>query len=277
MKSKDTILQIYDQYHRTQYLEWDPLSVAHRFRGHEDLELIALISALFAFGGVKQILASIEKALALLGCEGGGLLLLLREPDEKKCADLLLNRLKGFRHRIYVDRDLVGLMLLYRRSFLAHGSLKNHFLKFHNPAHETIETGVNGLVAAYKQSIDGLPIQAGTHFKHMLNSPQSKSVCKRWVMYLKWMIRPNDGIDLGLWHGTEGLRPDQLVIPLDTHLFNISQRLRLTRRKSLNWEMALEVTRALKKVDALDPTRFDFSLCRWGMFEYRKLHEVKKP
>jgi len=104
----------------------------------------------------------------------------------------------------------------------------------------------------------------------MLNSPEQKSACKRWVMYLKWMIRSDDGLDLGLWKNKE-IRTDQLVIPMDTHLFNISTELRLTSRKTVNWLTAIEVTRSLKKLDPHDPTKFDFSLCRIGMLKYRKM------
>ncbi len=272
MKSKDTILKIYDQYHDKKYLEWDPLLIASRFKKHEDLELVSLISALFAFGGVKQILASVEKALALLNCSHGGLVRLLNESDTQALSDSLKRSLKDFRHRIYIGDDLVVLLLLYRESLKRYGSLQKHFLAFHSPNAETIGPALTGLIGEYRQLIKSLPVTPGKHFYHMLNSPESKSACKRWVMYLKWMVRKDDGIDLGLW---SEVRADQLIIPLDTHLFTISKRLKLTRRNTPNWEMALEVTRALKKIDPLDPTRFDFSLCRWGMFEYRKLHKNK--
>ncbi len=59
----------------------------------------------------------------------------------------------------------------------------------------------------------------------------------------------------------------QLIMPLDTHTGRISQYLGLTSRKSLNWKAALEVTASLKKVDPLDPTRYDFALSRLGILE----------
>jgi uncharacterized protein (TIGR02757 family) len=85
------------------------------------------------------------------------------------------------------------------------------------------------------------------------------------------MVRPDDGIDLGLWSGHLELTPRQLLIPLDTHLFKISKKLGLTRKKTANWMTAQEVTRSLARIDPEDPTRFDFSLCRYGMFEYRRM------
>jgi uncharacterized protein (TIGR02757 family) len=268
MKSKELILECYEKFHLPQYLEWDPLLIIHRYKNHEDLELVALICALFAFGGVKQIIASVERALQLLGPNLWQWL--QSEEDENRVAELLLQRLEGFKHRIYVGRDLVMLLLIYRRSKLAHGSLENHFLKYHSAAEETVGLGLTGLIADLKSAEQKITFRPGLHFKHMLNSPAQGSTCKRWLMYLKWMIRADDGIDIGLWVQSPGLRPDQLVIPLDVHLFNISKKLRLTRKKTANWLTAVDVTRQLKKIDALDPLKFDFAICRWGMFDYRK-------
>ena len=190
--------------------------------------------------------------------------------NEKELSEVWFSALQGFRHRIYVDRDLVLLKLLYRRSVLAHGSLENHFLQHHDESSETLEQGLAGLIQDYREWTNAIDFKPGTFFKHMLNSPVQKSACKRWVMYLKWVVRENDGLDLGLWKSGK-IRSDQLVIPMDTHLFKISKRLKLTTRKTANWQTALEVTRSLKKIDANDPARFDFSLCRIGMLNYRKM------
>ncbi len=47
-------------------------------------------------------------------------------------------------------------------------------------------------------------------------------------MYLRWMVR-RDNLDLGLWSRVDRGR---LIIPLDTHTFNVSRRLGLLKRKS---------------------------------------------
>ncbi len=269
-KAHETILQCYEQFHKPEYLILDPLLIIRRYDGQEDLELISLIAALFAFGGVKQIQASLERVIQMLATQSITQTL-LQAQNEVQLAKELHSKLKGFVHRIYIDRDVVMLLLLYRRSLIEKGSLKNHFLSHHDGSAETIEAGLTGIISDLKKHKENISFQAGPHFSHMLNSPAQKGTCKRWLMYLKWMVRPNDGIDLGLWAGNELLRPEQLLIPLDTHLFKISKRLRLTRRKTANWLTAVEVTRNLKRLDAADPTRFDFSICRLGMLEYRKL------
>jgi uncharacterized protein (TIGR02757 family) len=261
---KRIVFELYDRFHQRSFLEWDPLSVIREFTGGPDQEYVALVSALFAFGGVKQIIASVKQAMERIGLQ--------REPGVLgRDREELEAKLRGFCHRIYVDQDLVHLTLLYRQSCRVHGSLRAHFLAHHVSSSPTIEAGLTGLIRDYRLWSGKLGHLPGPHFKHMLNSPEGGSTCKRWLMFLKWMVRPDDGIDLGLWWGSPELRTDQLLIPLDTHLFKISRRLGLTRRKSANWAAAIEVTSNLKKLDPLDPTRFDFSLCRYGMLDYRGL------
>lgn len=263
LQAKQTILECYERFHRPEYLELDPLSIIREFKGRPEIEEIALMGALFAFGAVGQI----KKAL-LLAIQKTPDDHQIQTNDESRLAQLFFDSYRGFRHRIYVDRDLVVLKLLYRRSLQRYGSLESHFGVYQRED-ETVGSSLSGVIADYRRWVDEIPFQAGPHFKHMLNSPDQKSACKRWLMYLKWMVREDDGFDLGLWK-SEKIRSDQLVIPLDTHLFRISRQLRLTRRKSANWLSALEVTRQLKTLDPLDPTRFDFSLCRIGMLKFRK-------
>jgi uncharacterized protein (TIGR02757 family) len=265
MTSKQSVLDCYEKFHDPKYLELDPLLIIRDYLGSKQLEEVALIGALFAFGAVSQIKKSLSIALSKTEQIDHTQIL-----DENKIASIWFDSLQGFRHRIYVDRDLVLLKLLYRRSLQRYGSLEQHFIKHHQKQSESVEQGLAGLIQDYRTWADEIDFKPGRFFKHMLNSPEQKSACKRWVMYLKWVVRKNDGFDLGLWQ-SGGVRPDQLVIPMDTHLFKISKRLKLTKRKTVNWLTALEVTRSLKKIDPEDPTRFDFSLCRIGMLKYRKM------
>jgi len=265
LTTSQSVLECFDLFHDPKYLEFDPLMIIRQYLGTSEVEEIALMGALFAFGAVGQIKKSLSLAITKTSIVDHSNI-----SDENKLAGMWFDALKGFRHRIYVDRDLVLLKLLYRRSVLVYGSLENHFLKHHQQDSETIEQGLAGLIQDYRIWTNEIEFKPGSFFKHMLNSPEQKSACKRWVMYLKWVVRPNDGMDLGLWKNGS-VRSDQLVIPMDTHLYQISRKLKLTKRKTVNWLTALEVTRSLKKIDPLDPTKFDFSLCRIGMLKYRKL------
>ncbi len=265
LTAKQSVLDCYEQFHHPKFLELDPLMIIREYLDTSQVEEVALIGALFAFGAVGQIKKSLSLALTKTSLVDH-----TKVKDENKLAALWFESLLGFRHRIYVDRDLVLLKLLYRRSQLKFGSLETHFLIHHQQNSESIEQGLIGVINDYRKWSDEIEFKPGRFFSHMLNSPEQKSACKRWVMYLKWVARPNDGFDLGLWNNDK-VRSDQLVIPMDTHLFKISRKLRLTTRKTVNWQTALEVTKSLKKIDPSDPTKFDFSLCRIGMLKYRKM------
>jgi uncharacterized protein (TIGR02757 family) len=79
-------------------------------------------------------------------------------------------------------------------------------------------------------------------------------------MYLRWMVR-KDNLDMGLWSKID---KKDLLLPLDTHTFKVSQRLGLLKRKTYDMKAAIEVTQRLSKFDRDDPIKYDFALYRLG-------------
>jgi len=114
----------------------------------------------------------------------------------------------------------------------------------------------------------------GAPVRTFFSSPEKGSACKRFNLYLRWMVRREGGLDFGLW---TSIPPAALVIPLDTHVARIAGLMGLTRRRTADWKMALEVTDALRRLDPLDPVKYDFALCRLGILEYcpRRVDPVK--
>ncbi|MBZ0122053.1 MAG: DUF2400 domain-containing protein, partial [Sandaracinaceae bacterium] len=97
---------------------------------------------------------------------------------------------------------------------------------------------------------------------HLMPDPRAGSACKRLLLYLRWMIRPDDGVDLGLW---PELTPSILLIPVDTHVHRIAKNLGLTERNDASWRTAEEITASLRRLDPLDPVKYDFALCHLGI------------
>ncbi len=79
-------------------------------------------------------------------------------------------------------------------------------------------------------------------------------------MFLRWMVR-SDELDLGLW---QNINKKDLILPLDTHTFKVSQKLGLLNRKTYDLKSALEITSVLKTFDKNDPIKYDFALYRIG-------------
>jgi uncharacterized protein (TIGR02757 family) len=78
------------------------------------------------------------------------------------------------------------------------------------------------------------------------------------------MVRPADGVDLGLWRSVP---TSKLLVPVDTHILRITQNLGLISKANATLTASREVTAALRAADANDPVRFDFALCRLGILQ----------
>ena len=101
--------------------------------------------------------------------------------------------------------------------------------------------------------------------KKHVSDPNKGSAAKRINMFLRWMVRDNKaGVDFGLW---KNLKPSQLSCPLDVHSGNVARKLKLVRRKQNDAKALLELDKKLKKLDPLDPVKYDFALFGLGVFE----------
>lgn len=245
-------------YHQS-YLATDPLGVAHAYEEKADREVAAFISAALAFGGAAAIRESARRALERLGPRPSRAL--RRRPPEK-CARLF----EGVRHR-WVGPEALGLLAQALGSALkSEGSLEALFLRGYRPEEETLQ----GALQKFRDDLIGrLParrlnpgVERGA--RYLLPDPAGGGACKRLHLFLRWMIRPADGLDLGLWK-TPGTH--QLIIPLDTHVARIGRLLGLTDRKTPDIKMALEITRNLRRIDPADPVRYDFAISRMGILK----------
>ena len=82
-------------------------------------------------------------------------------------------------------------------------------------------------------------------------------------MYLRWMVRRNSPVDLGLWNWYS---PADLILPLDTHVIQESIRLGLIPEKSsATLKTARAVTNSLKEIWQDDPCKGDFALFGLGV------------
>lgn len=88
------------------------------------------------------------------------------------------------------------------------------------------------------------------------------SACKRLCMMLRWLVRHNSPVDIGIW---SFLDQSRLLIPLDTHVHRIALELGLTSRKSADMKTAVEITETLKEIFPDDPSRGDFALFGYGI------------
>lgn len=242
------------------YLANDPLSFCHLFNKHADQEVAALIASSFAYGAVGVILKSLHKIFSLIG-----------DSPASYCDNLnsakALNDFKDFKHRFNDGRDLCALLLAIKLMRQKNGSIENFYKQFYDPLAPSPATSLNKFCKSIKlfdySSIFQQPeIPVDSYFPFLFPEPESGSACKRLCMFLRWMVRRSDGIDLGLW---SSISPAQLLIPVDTHISRIARYLGLTNRKQADWKMAEEITAALRRLDPKDPVKYDFALAHLGI------------
>lgn len=235
------------------FLSGDPVYFVHQYTNPRDQEIVALISALLAFGNVKSIHASIKKVLDLMGpCPAQ----FLSEFDPEAQKSLF----EKLGHRWVRGQDLLLLFTVIQKILKEYSTLEDFFLQ----GYRDQDPDISNVLHHFSKNALNL---AGTKkhsrgFRYFFPSPQGGSPCKRLVLFLRWMIRPADGIDLGLW---KKIPASKLIIPLDTHIYSFAQKFRLSRYKNANWKVASEVTAFLRTIDPKDPVRFDFSICHYGM------------
>jgi len=90
---------------------------------------------------------------------------------------------------------------------------------------------------------------------------RSGSPSKRLTLFVRWMVRERYP-DLGVWRRVP---TGELKIPLDQHVHWIAYHLGLTARRTRSWKAVEEVSEALRRIDPIDPIRYDFVLCHTGI------------
>ncbi|MBK8252323.1 MAG: TIGR02757 family protein [Polyangiaceae bacterium] len=229
----------------------DPIEFVHQYERSADKELVALLASAMAFGNVTALRAKIKEVLERIG------------PNVvEKAEDLqsLRRILKGFRHRLFTGDDVARLLYGARSVQSAHGSLGNALRTFLNQ-HGELKAALIDWTGEIRRAggLNQKTTRRGP--AHILSNPAKGSAVKRLLLLLRWMIRPNDGVDLGLWP----IAPSVLLIPVDTHIHKLSRNLGLTDRRDVSFQTAVEITNKLRRFDNNDPVKYDFSLCHMGM------------
>ncbi len=226
----------------------DPVDFIHQYDDPVDQEVAGLIAASLAFGNAVAARRSVERVLSALG-ERPARTIVEADHDE------IFERLRGFVHRIYRDEHLAVMLGCAAVLIRDHGSLGRAFLGFYEGAGGDFRESMARFADALRSD------SSSRSLRHLVSDPRAGSACKRLLLYARWMVRPADGVDLGLWP----IAPSELVIPVDTHIHRISRNLGFTERRTASWATAEEITAALRRYDPDDPVKYDFALCHLGV------------
>jgi uncharacterized protein (TIGR02757 family) len=256
---KQIIDEIYEKYHHPKYLGLDPLVCVHRFKKRDEREAVGLLAAVLAYGRVEIIVRNINNILNIM--DDDPIAFINDTSYKEKCKSL-----DKFKHRFNDGKDISALLEAVKSVTKERGSLEKCFcdcMKRNDNQFKAALTSFADIIKTKGRACCG----ERASFEYLIPSPNKGSACKRIVLYLRWMIRENDGIDLGVW---KSVPASCLLVPVDTHVAQIARSYGLTNRNSADWKMAEEITEALREFDPDDPVKYDFALCHAGMVDFRK-------
>lgn len=247
---KPRLDQLVERFNVPDFAASDPVQFPRRFADRRDVEISSLLTSTIAWGRRPMILNNADKIHSILAGEPYRF---VTEGDIDAISDANVHRTFFGRHLRYYLR---GLRQLYAR----YGSLEEFAVAIGAPAVEApawkIASELNVLLADANAScpLDGP--------NRCLPSKVDSSALKRFNMALRWLVR-NDGIvDIGVW---DTIKPSQLYIPLDVHAGNVARGLGLLDRKQNDRRAVEELTANLRALDPDDPTRYDFALFGAGV------------
>lgn len=246
------LILLEQRYRTAEALAMDPLVLVLGYARSGDQEVAAWVAAHLAYGRVAPMLRAIEAVLGPLGETPADF---LRSYPEAQLRARLRKALEAWVWRFHTSQDLIEWLLAWKRldEESAGRGLEPHLRP---QSGQDAQARLSTLVRRLRNE---LPATHGIRF--LLPDPASGSACKRWRLFLRWMVR-RGWPDLGIWREYPA---SELVIPLDTHVARISRYLGFSIRRTPDGAMAREITDFLRSIDAEDPLRFDFALAHMGI------------
>ncbi len=236
-------------YNNPEFIETDPIQIPHRYSIKEDIEIAGFLSATIAWGNRKSIITNSNRMMEMMGNSPFDFVMTSNDNQ--------LERLDGFVHRTFNDIDFKYFITALRNIYKNHDGLE---AVISNGIEDgNLQTAISNLKKIFF-SIDH-PIRTTKH----ISDPVKGSAGKRLNMWLRWMCRKDDvGVDFGLW---STISPSLLSCPLDVHSGNVARKLGLLKRKQNDAKAVNELDLSLRRLDPVDPVKYDFALFGLGVFE----------
>ena len=250
---KELLEQLHDKYNRPEFIEPDPISIPHSFSDKADKEIAGFFASTIAWGNRKAIVKSAQRMMQYMDYAPADF---VRNASEKDLATL-----QSYVHRTFNGQDFTDFVLAIRGITERFGGIGDYF---ENEYERTKDLAA--VLSSFRREF--FSCEHYSHCEKHLSSIDKGAACKRLNMYLRWFVRHDDrGVDFGLWRK---IPMSALYLPLDIHTGNMGRALGLLSRRQSDWKATVEITENLRKFDAEDPVRYDYSLFGAGIDGFLK-------
>lgn len=237
--------ELADRYETPEFIIGDPSWFMHQVVGQQNQEAMAFIASCLSYGSRKQFLPKID---FMLHASDGKVYDWIVSGDFEK--DIPLDKTRCY-YRLYKFSDIHMLLRGLQEILRKYGSLAEYCRSV---------VGPEGNAVSFLSDISSYFRALG--LKGIVPAPLS-SVCKRPCMFLRWMVRDNSPVDLGLWKDI--VDSSTLIIPLDTHVVQTARHFGLIETQSTSWHTAVSLTNLMAEAFPGDPARGDFALYGLGI------------
>ncbi len=242
-KTKNALRKYAGKYETRSFIEGDPSWFMHQVKGAANQEATAFVASALSFGSRAQFLPKIQW---MLDRAGGNMDRWIRtgvfEKDFTPADDRCF-------YRFFTFSTMHGFLNAYKKIMDECGSLG----KFVKSQYEgDAVKAVSAICSKFCENGSCGVIPQDSH-----------SACKRVCMFLRWMVRTDSPVDIGLWSSFIDRRT--LVVPLDTHVLQEAKKLGLLSSSTASMSSARRLTAALAEVFPEDPSRGDFALFGYGV------------
>ena len=236
-------------FNQPSFIEFDPISIPHRYTSKEDIEISGFLAATIAWGNRTMIVRNANRMMDFMDNSPYDFILNHTESD--------LERISTVIHRTFNSIDFMYFIKALTHIYKSQNGLEGIFNQFQT------KDSLQPAIHQFRNMFFSLPHNNRTT-KHV-SDPFKGSAAKKLNMYLRWMIRKdNRGVDFGLW---KAISPSILSCPLDVHSGNVARKLGLLTRKMNDAKAVTELDSNLREMDKDDPAKYDFALFGLGVFE----------
>lgn len=153
-------------------------------------------------------------------------------------------------HRTFFEHDLLYMCRGLRYIYSLHNSMEELFL---------VSPSLWESIDVFRETI---ALANGRKSSKHISNPRTGSACKRLHMALRWLVRQDGIVDIGIW---KNIPTSGLYIPLDTHVARVSRQLGILLRKTDDRKAVEELSSFLGSLNPEDPAVYDFALFGAGI------------
>lgn len=255
---KSKLKYLAEKYENSSFLKSDPSQFLKWYKNQEDTEIAAFIAAMLSFGNRKLFIPKIRE-IFILADKSGGIYKWIKSKSFEKdfVCENGCDKTKFYRFYSYSDMKML---------FSAFYTILEKSKTFGDFVKSAYEAEMQEQVSKKSAEYERLALVFANAFACCKIVPKGKtSANKRINMFLRWMVRTNSPVDLGLW---KWFSSADLIIPLDTHVVQESEKLGLIpKNTSASLKTAKIITKQLKEIWPTDPCKGDFALFGLGVDE----------